>query len=127
MDNGNMRERLIAWEHLRVVYNAVMLLVGIPIAVSVYHAVHAIPAHMRRGFAFTYTPMSVIGLSIVFGLTANVMYMLGPMAEIYTTAFTRITFGRRGRLVLFSVGLIVSLAVEGILWVFYQMIGFMMD
>jgi hypothetical protein len=49
------------------------------------------------------------------------------MAEIYTTAFTRHTFGRRGRLVVFSAGLIFSLAVEGILWVFYQMIGFMID
>ena len=127
MDNGNMRDRLIAWEHLRVVYNAVMLLVGIPIAVSVYHAVNAIPVEMRRDLMFSYAPMSVIGLSIVFGLAANVLYMLGPMAEIYTTAFTRVAFGRRGRLVLFSVGLIFSLAVEGILWVFYQMIGFMMD
>ncbi len=128
METGNIRDRLTAWERLRVVYNVVMLFVGIPVAVSVYHAVNAIPAEMRRGLTFSYTPLSVLTLSIVFGLVANALFLLGPIVEIYAAAFTRFNFSRAGRITVFSLGLLFSLAVQGMLWIFYQTIGFaMMD
>lgn len=127
MDSMNTRDRLIAWERLRVVYNAVMFLVGLPIAVSIYHAVQAVPADIRRRLAFTYSPISVFRLSFVFGLVANVMYMLGPMVEIYATTFGRFGFNRRVRLVVFSVGLLFSIAVQGVIWIVYQTLGFFVD
>jgi hypothetical protein len=60
---------------------------------------------------------------VVFGVAANVMYMLGPALEIYVATFTRFAFDRFHRLVLLTLGLVFSLAVQGVILVNFKLLG----
>ncbi|MBK1884505.1 hypothetical protein JIN85_18965 [Luteolibacter pohnpeiensis] len=87
-----------AWEKLRLVYNGLLLIPGIVVFVL---------------FSRTSLPIHVLTmLSILFGIGANLAFFLGPLAELYLSAFFfQETPSRSARRLLFSAGLIVSLGI----------------
>lgn len=123
-ENTSVRTRLLAWERLRILYNLIMLFIGIFVALSVYHNVNAIDPELRQGFLFSYSPACIIGLSFVFGVAANVMYTLGPAFEIYVVSFTGFRFRSFSRIILFAIGLVISLGIQVILWLHFALLEF---
>ncbi|QIF01052.1 hypothetical protein G5S37_05800 [Roseimicrobium sp. ORNL1] len=101
VSSNTLREALVKWERLRLWYNAVMFIVGWSIS---YH----LKWHMDQQAMLGYW-----GSAVLFGVTANVFFTLGPACECYCLAFRNRGFGR-GRIVLFVLGLGVSLAAAGL-------------
>jgi hypothetical protein len=91
-----LRETLIKWEKLRLWYNVVMVTFG-------WWYSHDLKQHMDQHALMGYWANAVL-----FGVTANVFFTLGPAAECYWLGFRKKGFGR-GRIVLFVLGLGVSL------------------
>jgi len=124
-ESPSVKERLVSWERLRLIYNVVMLLAGIPIAASIYRIVQALPATVRNRLTFDYSASSIIMHSILFGILANIAYLFGPILEVYWTAFTRRKFGRRARYCVFAIGLVFSVAVQAVVLCFHSLLEFL--
>jgi hypothetical protein len=93
----------LAWEKLRIVYNAVLLLEGLT-WVSAWWEVEKVTENPY------YRVGGMWSLAILFGVVANALYCLGPLAEVCAYRF----FGwrmDRGRYFLFGAGLLCSIAV----------------
>lgn len=91
-----LREIVIGWEKLRLLYNVILLVPGLVILALWTH---------RHGM-----PMLAALVSAVFvGVGANAAYLLGPLSELYFRGLFRNgeSLGR-GRWLIFGAGLVVS-------------------
>lgn len=97
-----LREIVLAWEKLRLLYNALLAVPGL----SIVHL-----SVTRTGLSL---PDGAIGALFV-GICANIAFLLGPAAEIYLRGLLREggAFGR-GRLLIFGAGLLCSAGVFGL-------------
>jgi hypothetical protein len=114
-NNTSIRSRLISWEMLRLIYNTLMLLFGVPIAISLYTDIQELHPHhdiLKHNFDIA----RVIVNCIIFGMLANLCYNLGPMLEIYITAFTSKKVGRKFRYTIFTLGTLLSLGLQLTIW-----------
>lgn len=98
-----VREIVLAWERLRLLYNALLLLPGLGLLAMA----------VGQGL-----PWSVGIVECVFvALAANVAFFLGPACEFYLSAL--FLDGRpvgRGRWLIFGAGLVVSAGVFVLAW-----------
>jgi hypothetical protein len=91
-----LREIVVGWEKLRLVYNGLLLLPG---AAVFWYAV-------ARG---SVAPVIALGSCAVVAIGANACFLLGPLAELYLRGIFRRgePFGK-GRQLLFGLGLLAS-------------------
>lgn len=93
----SLRDALVKWEKLRLWYNGIMLIAG-------YGISHGLQRHMDAQALLGYW-----GSAILFGVTANLCFTLGPALESYTYAFRGSGLGN-GRILLFLLGLAITVA-----------------
>lgn len=94
-----LREIVIGWEKLRLLYNAILLVPGL--AILAFWT-------MKNGM-----PMAVAVVSGFFvAVAANASFFLGPLAELYFCGLFRNgeSIGR-GRWLIFGAGLVISAGV----------------
>ena len=96
-NSPQLREMLVSWEKLRLLYNGVLLVLGV-LLLFVFFS----PA-----FLATYWLSAVIGAAYV-GVGANIAFFLGPLIEAYTTAFLGLQWRPAARIVVMLAGLIFS-------------------
>ncbi len=95
-DPAALGELVRAWEKLRLTYNAIMLGPGIAV-LFLWVTKSDLPV-----------PAAVI-FGILTGIGANAAFFLGPLAELYLRGlFRQGTPIGRGRILIFSAGLVVS-------------------
>ena len=109
-ESFTVKQVIRSWERLRLIYNGVLLLVGVLVAAHVCRVVHAIPEDVRSGGFLSELSLTTIVVSFVFfGLMANCVYLLGPAFEICLTVFLNRKLSRRWRHGLFVAWLFVSI------------------
>ena len=111
-DNMYVINSVHKWEKLRIIYNIVMLIVGIPIAVVIYRTLQGLPPTFHDSLKIVFDVVGIIMASIVFGLFANLFYCLGPLVDIYYYVFIKKRMSKLFRYGLFIAGLLLSLAVQ---------------
>lgn len=107
-----LRKALARWAKLWLLYNAVLLGLGLNLGIYGYHL------GPRLGLRWSGLGGVDVLFAVVFGVVANAFYSLGPLWECYSC----ILFGRRlgrGRYVLFAVGFLFSVFLVFFLWVAY--------
>lgn len=99
VNESALRELVVAWERLRLVYNVILLVPGL-----VIESIWVTGQGMPLGVAFLGAGMIAVG--------ANIAYFLGPLAELYFRGVFRNgeSIGR-GRMLIFGLGLLVSAGV----------------
>jgi len=98
-DPASLSELVQGWEKLRLLYNSILILPGLGILV-----LWLVRMHLPLGVG--------IVLSILVAIAANIMFFLGPLAELYWRGlFRQGTPLGRGRMLIFSAGIVVSLGV----------------
>jgi len=97
---GDLRDVVLSWERLRLIYNGLMLAIGLPAGLALWRL---LPRGMGLG--------RFCVLALAFGLGANFCYLLGPVSELYWLAAAGRGFGRAWRRALFCLGLLLSVAV----------------
>jgi hypothetical protein len=98
-DIAALGELVKAWEKLRGIYNAILILPGLGV--------------LALWSTRTEMPLAaIIFCGVLVGLGANAAFFLGPLAELYIRAWFRHgeTIGK-GRWLIFSAGLVVSAGV----------------
>ncbi len=98
-DIAALSELVKSWEKLRGIYNALLILPGLGVL-----ALWSTRTEMPTG--------AIIFCGLLAGLGANAAFFLGPLAELYIRVGFRgsKTIGK-GRLLIFSTGLVISAAV----------------
>lgn len=94
-----LREIVLAWEKLRLWYNAILLLPGLAVIIG-WTSKQGMPVFIA------------LVMAAIVAVGANFCFLLGPAAELYLRGLFR--QGRplgRGRLLIFGAGLVVSLGV----------------
>jgi hypothetical protein len=91
----DIKSAMIGWEKLRIVYNGVLLIVGLWCSWE-----------LRADFGGA---SSYAFWATAYGIMANVFYSLGPLAEIYYTCLAGPIV--RFRLVVFAGGLLISTGI----------------
>lgn len=91
---------VIAWEKLRLIFNAVLLGEG-----------------LLFGAPLMLMDPSLVAGAILFAICANVFFCLGPMLEMYLIAFRGVCLPTFGRNSLFGVGLGFSILIVAVLGV----------
>ncbi len=94
--NSELRDIVIGWERMRVLYNIILFLVGIT----------AIFVMMRAPF---FELAEVILPAIAFGIFANVCFCAGPTAETYIRVIFNTQDVKSVRMGLFILGTLLSL------------------
>ena len=97
------KQAWLAWERVRIVYNAVLFVQGLTSVYFLWQLDKIADYHYRFGSSW-------VGFAILFGVVANVFYCLGPLAE----ACVHRLIGRgmvRARYFLFAVGLLLSMGL----------------
>jgi hypothetical protein len=89
-----------------------MLVVGIPIAIMIYRTVQGLSPTFHDSLKTVFDIGGMIKASIVFGLSANLCYCLGPFVDIYYYIFIKKQISRLFRYGLFIGGLLLSLMVQ---------------
>jgi hypothetical protein len=108
------RQAWLSWERLRILYNAVMLTVGLTLlcllrlfSKDVGHALHRIKGgEFIPGKGALHGP-GLWHFVLFVGVAANMLYLLGPVAEMCLYGLSGKCMGR-SRYVLFAVGLLFS-------------------
>lgn len=88
---------VVAWEKMRLLYNVILLLVGI-IALFILINYYRESTNM------------VLLQSLAFALAANLCFFAGPVCELYLRAFRHVSNAQSLRWILFTVGTLASLA-----------------
>lgn len=115
-----IKARFLSWEKLRIAYNCIMLIAGIPIVAHIYWLYNYSPEVFCRMslplMIFDYSNIWVLLLfALVFGIIANCMYSLGPVVECYWVIVFNRSFHRRARYCLFASILFLSLLAQHII------------
>ncbi|MGJ8672520.1 hypothetical protein [Rubritalea sp.] len=95
---ARLRDIVLKWEKLRVIYNLVLLLPGL--GVTLYAA-------NKWGSSMSEMLSSVIP----FAIMANLCFFLGPLSELYIAAIWQINDSRMIRRWSFGLGLVGSLLI----------------
>ncbi len=96
------KQVVIAWEKLRLLYNVVMLLVGI-IALFILINYYRESTNM------------VLFQALCFAFVANLCFFAGPVCELYLRAFRNISNAQSLRWILFIVGTVISLVPAAVM------------
>ena len=99
---GQFKQVVIAWEKLRLLYNVIMLLVGV-IALFVF------VNYYRE------SSTKVLLQVITFAIFTNLCFFAGPLCELYLRAFRDITNAQSLRWILFILGTVISLIPAGVM------------
>ena len=98
-DPASLSELVQGWEKLRLLYNSILILPGLGIL-----SIWLVRMHLPLGVGIT--------LSILVAIAANIMFFLGPLTELYWRGLVRQgTPLGRGRMLIFSAGIVVSAGV----------------
>jgi hypothetical protein len=113
------RATVKAWERLRLLYNAILVVPGIMVlSRTIYlasnHGLGGLPPGVDGIVAGD--ALGFIALSFVFGFVANICYCVGPYAEFVIAALGFPISGERSRYLVFGLGVMLSLGVIGCAW-----------
>ena len=72
LDNMYVINSVYKWEKLRILYNIVMLVVGIPIAVVIYMTLQGLPPAFHDSLKIVFDVGGIIKASIIFGFSSLV-------------------------------------------------------
>jgi len=110
-DRIDSRGIILGWERKRLLYNVILLPFGLLIAW----------AALRFGL----WPGEVVIWSITMAFCATACYFAGPLFEWYACTFRpKASFSKTGRLMLWLVGLLVSLGVFGLAYLSLEFSSF---
>ena len=90
--NDSIRAGIIVWERRRIWFNILIGLVGIFSSFMIIDEIGI---------------TNYLGLAVLFGVSMNICYSLGPLLEIYAGLFTKLA-PERWRNSLFLFGLIIT-------------------
>jgi hypothetical protein len=99
------KQAWLAWEKLRIVYNLVLLIVGLPCLWLLMLLANFVGQGDYYAFGFFSNG------TVLFGVAANAFYCLGPLADVCVYSFVDIRMGR-ARYFLFAAGLLLSMGLE---------------
>ena len=111
-----LRSSIALWEKLRLAYNAIMICIGVPIAMNIYHMVQTAPAGNLPGPKSSYDVSSLVLATVLFGFAANLCYFVGPLGDLYYQLLFRRSTPDWVRYSAFVTGLVVSFGVMGLAW-----------
>ena len=115
------RATVKAWEKLRFLYNGILLLPGIALIVRTVHLQGVATAGNPPGMEYPLRhPVELVAGAFAFGFGANLLYCLGPYAEFVMTALGFPMSGQRMRYFVFGLGVMLSLAVMSLPWLFVE-------
>ena len=111
------RRTMKSWEKLRLLYNGVLLLPGIALLWRILHLQAERMAQTPPGMGFPIMdPVGLFIRTLLFGICANVCFCLGPYSEFIVTALGFPLTARKIRVLLFSLGLMMSLGIIILVW-----------
>lgn len=99
----------LSWPRLLLVFDLVMLGVGIPTALFAYETAHDLLPSFPDAFTLSWTPASVVFVCLLVGIAANLVFLLGPLTELGVIRWTRLRPSRIWRLLFAAVWLFVCL------------------
>ena len=111
------RRTMKSWEKLRLLYNGVLLLPGIALLWRILHLQAERMAQNPPGMGFPIMdPVDLFIRALLFGICANVCFCLGPYSEFIVIALGFSLTARKIRVLLFSLGLMMSLGIIMLVW-----------
>tara|TARA_B100000900_G_scaffold125236_1_gene105704 strand:- start:215 stop:619 length:405 start_codon:yes stop_codon:yes gene_type:complete len=111
------RRIMKSWEKLRLLYNGVLLFPGIAMLWRILHLQADRMAQNPPGMGFPIMdPVDLFIRALLFGICANVCFCLGPYSEFIVTALGFSLTARKIRVLLFSLGLMMSLGIIMLVW-----------
>lgn len=106
-----------SWEKLRLLYNGALLFPGIVLLWRILHLQAERMAQNPPGMGFPIMdPVTLFISALLFGLCANVCFCLGPYSEFIVIALGFSLTARKIRVLLFSLGLMISLGIIILAW-----------
>lgn len=99
-NSPQLRKMLVSWEKLRLLYNGVLLVLGVLLLFAFFS-----PAFLSAYW------LDVMFGSLMVAVMANIAFFLGPLVEAYTTAFLGLQWRPGARVVVLLAGLIFSALV----------------
>lgn len=99
-NSPQLRKMLVSWEKLRLLYNGVLLVLGVLLLFAFFS-----PAFLSAYW------LDVMFGSLMVAVMANIAFFLGPLVEAYTTAFLGLQWRSGARVVVLLAGLIFSALV----------------
>ena len=106
-----------SWEKLRLLYNGALLFPGIVLLWRILHLQAERMAQNPPGMGFPIMdPVTLFISALLFGICANVCFCLGPYSEFIVTALGFPLTARKIRVLLFSLGLMMSLGIIMLVW-----------
>ena len=106
-----------SWEKLRLLYNGALLFPGIVLLWRILHLQAERMAQNPPGMGFPIMdPVTLFISALLFGICANVCFCLGPYSEFIVTALGFPLTARKIRVLLFSLGLMISLGIIILAW-----------
>lgn len=106
-----------SWEKLRLLYNGALLFPGIVLLWRILHlqAERMAQNPPEMGFPIM-DPVTLFISALLFGICANVCFCLGPYSEFIVIALGFSLTARKIRVLLFSLGLMISLGIIILAW-----------
>ena len=113
-----------SWEKLRLLYNGALLFPGIVLLWRILHLQAERMAQNPPGMGFPIMdPVTLFISALLFGICANVCFCLGPYSEFIVTALGFPLTARKIRVLLFSLGLMMSLGIIMLVWFLMELSG----
>ena len=106
-----------SWEKLRLLYNGALLFPGTVLLWRILHLQAERMAQNPPGMEFPIMdPVTLFISALLFGICANVCFCLGPYSEFIVIALGFSLTARKIRVLLFSLGLMMSLGIIMLVW-----------
>ena len=106
-----------SWEKLRLLYNGALLFPGTVLLWRILHLQADRMAQNPPGMGFPIMdPVDLFIRALLFGICANVCFCLGPYSEFIVIALGFSLTARKIRVLLFSLGLMMSLGIIMLVW-----------
>ena len=111
------RRIMKSWEKRRLLYNGALLFPGIVLLWRILHLQAERMAQNPPGMGFPIMdPVTLFISALLFGICANVCFCLGPYSEFIVIALGFPLTARKIRVLLFSLGLMISLGIIILVW-----------
>lgn len=119
------RATVKAWERLRLLFNGILLLPGVALLLRTINLHAALEENHEAvfggtGFYPSGDPLLLVAYAFIFGFVANICYCLGPYLEFVMSALGFPLTGQRTRYLVFGLGVLLSLAVMGLGWLYVE-------
>jgi hypothetical protein len=112
------------WERLRILYNIILLIPGVAVIWRILYLGNQMGLDHSMAFDGNIfpigDPLELIASALTFGLVANICYCLGPYTEFVITALGFPISGARSRYLIFGIGVMISLGVVALPWVYVE-------